>query len=247
MRVIGRVGDRGAGAMDQSADRAAAQQDLAHFLGAGFLGSNPYADTRQYEARGGGLLPRRRGVYSAGYFYGPVAANLQSLRSHRRDAAAGAAARADSVGDAVFRSRRQDENLCNLFFLRLADPAQYARRSAQHRPGAGEHRPDVRLVAPENPMANRSSRLLAAGDDRHACELADHADPRRDFRNGRQHGRHWLLYSRRATKVQSRADVRRHVVFGIAWLPAESAFRPSVSLAARSEEHTSELQSPCNL
>ena len=89
----------------------------------------------------------------------------------------------------------------NLFFLRLADPAQYARRRAQHRPGAGEHRPDVRLVAPENPMANRSSRRRAAGDDRHARELADHADPRRDFRNGRQHGRHWLLYSRRAAKV----------------------------------------------
>ena len=31
MRVVDRVGDRGAGGIDQSADRAAAQQDLAHF------------------------------------------------------------------------------------------------------------------------------------------------------------------------------------------------------------------------
>jgi ABC-type nitrate/sulfonate/bicarbonate transport system permease component len=45
-------------------------------LGAGFLGQIP-ADTRQHEARGGGLLSRRGGVYSAGHFYGPVAANLQ--------------------------------------------------------------------------------------------------------------------------------------------------------------------------
>ncbi len=144
-RYAGRVGDRGAGAMDQSADRAAAQQDSWHFLGAGFLGSNPCADSRQHEARGGGLFSRRGGVYSAGYSYGTVPANLSVLRSHRRDAAAGAAAGADSVGDAVFRSRRQDENLCDLFFLRLADPAQYARRRAQHRPGAGEYRPDFGL------------------------------------------------------------------------------------------------------
>ncbi len=48
------------------------------------------------------------------------------LRSDRRDAAASAAAGGHSCGDAVFRSRRPDENLRDFFLLRMADPAQHA-------------------------------------------------------------------------------------------------------------------------
>src|SRR4030095_15260521 len=155
--------------------------------------SDSRANYRQHEAGVLGLCSRRGSIYSVGHRYGFVSTGLSLVRSRRRDTAAGAPAGADPSRHADFRTWRRDENICYFLFLRLADPAQHDRWSAQSRLGAVEYRKDVRFISRKNLWAGDPPRLLAADYHRAARQFADHAHPGGDLRNDRQHRWDWLF------------------------------------------------------
>src|SRR5256885_12097419 len=83
-------------------------------------------------------------------------------------------------------------------------------------------RPPRSTLFPYTTLFRSRSRRVAPGSDRHGAALCGAGDERAARRLSR-HGAH--------------ARVRR----------AEAAREPTRSFGTRSEEHTSELQSPCNL